>query len=763
MRNAYLLIVLAACEFPSAGRFPCAPDGACSDGNVCIDQVCVPEPASCAKAVTAGGEHTCALRDDGTAWCWGRNDLGQLGDGTTEDRIEPVQVVGDQRFVSIAAGSRHTCALADDGSTWCWGSNLRGQTSGTTEAITPIRVAGVDGATAIAVGGDHGCAVVSDSTVRCWGANGSGQIGNGTRMDRRIPDTVVSLGGITAIVAASDTSCAIDGAGALWCWGKSGGGQFGDSAIQSRTEPVAVPVSTPVSRVAMGDDFLCTLTATGAVECLGNNLYGQLGTLIAGSESDKAIRVRLPVAAGDIAAGARFACATEAEDEQHARRRMWCWGEDRHFQLADGIGADHEDPAVTRYEHVESADGGGSHLCALSTTGGITCSGYNGRGQLGDGHRTTQSTPASPVVGLEAVTSIAAGGTHSCAVVQGSVQCWGRNNNGQLGDGSNVDRSVPVRVEGVAGAVEVVAGINHTCAMLADGTAMCWGDNVSGQLGNESLFERRAVAGPVIDVDRAPLDRITQLAAGGEHTCALLDDGIVTCWGDNGSGQLGMRICSSGCVAPGPVALPQAAREIAVGYRHSCALLADQTVMCWGGDDYGQLGNGRLPMGEPLNSSAPVAVTDLAGIEHIFSHGHFTCAIASDGSARCWGAGEAGQLGGGSISNRAAPGDFVSGVTGATEIASGELHACAIAASGLQCWGVSELGQVGDGYGGDATMPTLVSLGERRAIRLAGGDQHTCALLEGGTVTCWGDGRLGQLGNGEIDLRSRVAPRLQCP
>lgn len=779
------LVVLAACTFPSPGGFPCDIDGACGDGLVCVARVCVAAPRSCAAAVSAGFEHTCAVREDHTAWCWGRNDAGQIGDGTTEDRPAPVQVPALRPVTAVASGESHTCALADDRTVWCWGSNELGQLGGAVSSKQPIQVQGVT-AQAIASGRAHTCAVLEDATVKCWGANSFGQIGNNRTMASSPPDAARLADGplrnIASIAASGDATCAIDGDGQLWCWGRNTADMLGDGPsefLAPRMVALSLPApSLPVAQVAFGDAFLCAMTRDQgergprpAVYCLGDDTYEQLGS---GGSSSAPVQIELPFTPGALIAGFRFACVTEARDGGRDQQRLWCWGENDDLQLADGFERNHGTPIATGYAHVTAASGGRAHLCAVSDAGAIACSGYNGRGQLGDGTRTVQGMPPPPIAGLRGATSITTGGEHSCAVVDGSVLCWGRNEVGQLGNGTVDDTAQPTRVAGIQGATTVIAGSEHTCA-LVDGGAMCWGLNFAGQVGDHvgdiSSVPRRVIN----EADGKPLGGIVQLAVGGDHSCALLASGVLKCWGGNGSNQLGLHdgTCESlGCSrAVTVLMLPSARiREIALGDSHTCVTVAEpvppaserRVVYCWGRNASGQLGDDTTS-----NRPEPMPVLGLDGldIEHINLQGDFSCATATDGKVRCWGAGGEGQLGDGtSGQNRRVPGPTVASVSGATRLRGGDSHACVVADAGLQCWGLGNLGQLGDGEYDRRVMPVVVPLAAGAKVRdLAGGAQHTCALLDDGTVTCWGDDRAGQLGDGMFDRRSPVAPQLPCP
>jgi len=688
--------------------------------------------------MTSGDEHTCVIREDHTAWCWGRNTSGQLGDGTTDVRGAPVQVVGATKFAAIAAGGSHTCAVADDHRAWCWGNNNAGQL-GTGIASTspqPMPVAGLTSVTALAAGRAHTCALLDGGLVRCWGED---------------QDDGGVLLGVKELVAGGPISCAITGDGALACWG------------DDPPELFPLPDGSPVAHVALGVDFLCALSTGGDVYCRGSNEDGQLGTPGPAS-NDAFVRVPLRVRATAIFAGGQFACIVPDGGDD---RNLWCWGEDADQQLADGTDRDHPSPFLSSYAAPVDADGGLYHMCALSSRGAVTCSGFNGRGQLGDGHPTMQGKPPPAIAGLGGVTSIATGLDHSCAVAAGAVWCWGQNDFGQLGDGTLLDRSTPVRVFGVERAVAVAAGEKHSCALLDDATAMCWGSDTNGQLSNgeapSTSHFQGALAQPVLDGQGNVLRGITQLALGSALTCAVVGGGVL-CWGSNSEGEAGQPVMPGRNIyVPTAVPFPPATsvREITAGDSHVCAVINDATVMCWGENGSGQLGNG-----DPANhddSSTPVAVKMLTGVEHIRSFRHHTCALANT-KVSCWGEGEFGALGTDSPADRFTPGMPVSLPPTPTLITAGGEHSCALTSAGLFCWGSNSTGQLGDGSFDRHFTPVSAAVPTgAKIIALSGGDEHTCAVLEGGTVTCWGLDNHGQLGDGGYERPGRVAPVLPCP
>lgn len=752
--------MIAACSLKAdytGTLYECGPGGACPDGHVCIDQRCVPtepEPAACAVAMAAGADHTCAIRTDGTAWCWGRNDFRQLGDGPAklEDHTSPVQVAAPMsgpalpRFTAITGGTDHSCALGADGTVWCWGHNVAGQLGNNTmnDSGAPVLVSDVTSAIAIAAGRAHNCAVLRDGSVTCWGANNAGQLGNGNMngMPVSTPATIQGLGGVTAVAAGGDTTCAVTDQGALSCWGANTVGQLGDGTSSLHTKPNAVPIDGAVVSVAVGHDFTCALTGTGSVLCAGQNLQGQLGqgNLINPPVPGKPMQVALPGNSVAITAGDEFACSLDAQ------ARVWCWGADDNNQLADPIGSNdlsHSVPALTTYQGVKDLVGGGAHLCARSAAGGITCSGYNGHGQLGDGRRTTQGAP-QPAPGLAGVQTIDGGGASMCATLGDStVTCWGDDRFGQLGDGSRNERTAPTLVEQVGTATQVAVGGDFACALRDDKTAMCWGGNDTGELG-DGTPETHGLPRPVIDKSGSPLGDLSELAASGLHACALGASGV-SCWGNNVN-------------TPASVTgLPAGVHGIAVGAKHACGIDSNK-VWCWGDNSLGQLGAGNS-----LPTTAPVMVVMLGLVDQISAAASYTCAhVVADGSVWCWGNNSDGELGD-NVTTRSATPVQAMGLSGTTKVVAGGSHACALKSDqSVSCWGANALGQLGDASYASHLTPMPIP-GLSHVLDLSASDGSVCALLEAGNVSCWGDDRRGQLGDGIVAEQSPVAPLLPCP
>lgn len=406
--------------------------------------------------------------------------------------------------------------------------------------------------------------------------------------------------------------------------------------------------------------------------------------------------------------------------------------------LAPGAAA--EQASQPGWPPAAGLDAGTNHTCALLTDGGVRCWGFSGDGELGYGNRNTigdDETPASagPVSlgAARTATAIAAGDYHTCALLDdGSVRCWGLGADGRLGYGNirdvgddEVPGSVGPVFLGTGRARAITAGGSHTCALLDNGSVRCWGFAYQGQLGNSSQVTigdtETPGSVPVVDLGGHTAKAIS---AGEAHTCALLDNDSVLCWGDNSFGQLGYGNNANigddeapGSVGPVNFGVGRTATAIGAGGSHTCALLNDASVRCWGLGRNGQLGYGDT------NNIADSARPNLAGpvnlgrsASAISAGGTHTCARLDDGSVRCWGNGGRGRLGYGSTMD------------------------------------------VGDDELPSAVSPVNLGPG-RQALAVSPGQSHTCARLDDGSVRCWGYGGNGRLGYcNENDIGDDEAP-----
>lgn len=328
---------------------------------------------------------------------------------------------------------------------------------------------------------------------------------------------------------------------------------------------------------------------------------------------------------------------------------------------------------------------------------------------------------------LRRVRTLAVGRSHNCARrSDGTVACWGFNG-GKLGNGSLESSRVPVPAQGLTGVVELVAGGFHTCARRADGRVLCWGDNQYGQLGIAGNATVATIPTLVQD-----LDGVVELTAGFAQTCARKSDTSVWCWGLN----LFAMTRNQGDPSPTyprPVRIDSLTdvAELSAGWYHICARKTDGTVVCWGENGEGQLGNSSK---QP--SATPLMVPGVNDATQLSSGSRHTCALTKDGIL-CWGEGIASQLGRPSDSQPV--GKVQYDLTGVVEVEAGTSHTCARKRDGsVSCWGNNVNGTLGGGT--DEPCCGLVAVkGLSGAKELAARD-HTCARRSDDSLVCWGPG-----------------------
>jgi alpha-tubulin suppressor-like RCC1 family protein len=367
-------------------------------------------------------------------------------------------------------------------------------------------------ASAISAGGFHTCALRSDGAVECWGLNDSGQLGNNTLTNSSNPVMVSGPTNVTQLSAGKYHTCAVRSDSTVWCWGSNNYGQVGDNTTTDRSTPTQVHLSaatylTGVTQVSSGGGHTCALRSDGTVWCWGYNPFGQLGN---NASNNSSVAVQVHTSANTNLTNA--------------------------IQVATGA----------------------NHTCALISGGTVDCWGYNVYGEIGNG--TIDPTMvvhsiATPVVGvggsgyLTGVSAIGSGRFHSCALISGgSVYCWGDGAHGELGNGATANSPYPVRAGSIDNATTISAGEYHSCASLDDGTAQCWGAAAFGQIGDGTTADTSIPVTVIGPGGFGVLSGIDTISAGGgdinetndyEHSCALMTDGTVVCWGQNNYGQLG--------------------------------------------------------------------------------------------------------------------------------------------------------------------------------------------------------------------------------
>lgn len=692
--------LFSSCIRTDTGGVKCWGGPYLGDGTVRHATGAVPLPslASGVSTLALGWSEGCVVANDGGVRCWGwltRN----LGNSTVPRLMPGLEA----NVVYSTSGYLHNCAITATGGAMCWGNNAHGSLGNGTnigEFDLPTHVATLTaGVAEIGVGMHRSCALTTAGGVKCWG------IRMGARWDEEngmppplyIPEDVLGLtAGVTQLAVGSTHACARSSDGGVRCWGWNDAGQLGDGTLADSLTPVLV--SGPPGgflRVKAGHLHTCAQKTSGGLACWGDNTHGQLGTgtTVPATTPQDVVGLVGDVVSFDV--GYDHTCAVLAD------RTVRCWGGNRSGQLGNGTAdAPALSPVDTPGLAATSMTAGRVHSCAVRTDGAALCWGDNASGQLGIGSLDAAAVPSVVSALPVAAIRVSARDRHTCAVTAGgALYCWGANRQGQLGTGSTTSSQVPVGVTGLAsGATAVAAGGEHTCAVV-DGAAKCWGSNGEAQLG-------RVGGDSLVPVDVTGLAAgVTDIASGGGHSCAITQLGGLKCWGRNFEGAVGTVILDR---IPTPVdvsGLTSGVGAVALGNVHSCALTTAGGVKCWGSNQAGQLGGGTASS----LSSLPLDVPGLAsGVVAIAAGERHSCAVTAAGGVKCWGENTYGQAGV-PVGHRL-PVTDIRGLAGpALALAAGETHTCALLATGsVQCWGRGYEGQLGNGRFGFAKTPQPV-------------------------------------------------------
>ena len=787
-----------------------------------------------AGRIDAGFLHSCAIVDDDTVRCWGHGGHGGLGYGNTNDigddetpgSAGPVDLGTGRTAKAVGTGRQHTCAILDDDGVRCWGAGNNGRLGyGNTNVIGDDEVPGSVGpvdlgagrtAGAITAAADHTCAILDDDTVRCWGSGDFGQLGYATGAAIGDDETPGSVGPVDigagrtakAITAADLHTCAVLDDGSVRCWGYGANGRLGyghgytvgDDETPGTVAPVDLGVGRTAKAVSAGGHHTCAVLDDGSVRCWGHGNNGRLGygntNDIGDDETPGTVGpVDLGVGhtANAVSAGEHHTCALL--DDGSVR----CWGYANSGRLgygnANDIGDDETPGTVGPVDlgagrTAKAIAAGNDHTCAILDDDTVRCWGGGTFGRLGYGNTNDigdDETPDSAgPVDFDNTPLVAAGAANTCAVLDdASARCWGAGSSGQLGLGYATTTAIgndetpgsagPIDVGTGRTAKSITPGGTHVCSVLDDDSVRCWGNGNNGRLGygNTNKIGDDETPGTVGPVDLGVGRTAKDVSAGTHHTCAILDDDRVRCWGHGNNGRLGYGDTNDigddevpGAVAPVDLEIGRTAKAVSAGTDHTCAILDDDTVRCWGFGALGQLGYGNTNDVGDDEVPGSVATVDLGGgrtAKAIAAGNNHTCAILDNDTVRCWGSGAFGQLG---YANTTTVGDDETPASvgsvdlgpGRTAIAivAGDFYTCALLDDDtVRCWGSGGNGRLGYGntttIGDDETPGSVgpLDLGAgRTATSVTAGDNHACASLDDDTVRCWGSSLFGVLGYG---------------
>ncbi|THF73413.1 RCC1 domain-containing protein [Cohnella fermenti] len=721
-------------------------------------------------AIAAGAYHSLALKADGTVWSWGLNSHGQLGDGSTVNRSLPVQAVSGNEAemlanaIAVDGGSGHSIALLEDGTVWAWGANDQGQLGdGSKEdRLYPVQVKSANeedplsSIVAVGSGATFSTALTAEGTVWTWGDNAFGQLGDGTSLDRDIPVQVTGdqgagqLTGVTRTSAGGSHVAVMRDDHSIWSWGLNEFGQLGNDTDSNYAYPVELvwsPQLTVESSYPEQNGTVSTLTPTLTVTFnydiqQGNDFdrvvlqYGDeqvaLEQTIEGNQLQLTpVEPLLPGAVYEllIPEEAVYSEEIDTTDETYTSLNLAMFmaslGNEVQMLSATTSSTLYTLTFTTVAGTTESRqllDAGYDHTLLVKLDGSVWATGSNTYGQLGDGTTTNQSELVrvrnSDGTGyLSDVYSVSTGLYRSLAVkTDGTVWSWGYNSSyGALGNGSTTNSPLPVQVVGSGGTgalnnvIAVSAGYSHSLALKADGTVWSWGNNVVGMLGNATLVTSKTPVQVVNSTNTGGLTNVIAISAGYDHSLTLLADGTVWSWGNNDYGQLGTNsiVMSTKPVqvkGTGGTGVLSNIIAIEAGNQSSFALASDGTVWSWGNNYYGKLGDGTM-----TTRKAPVQVLGiggtgvLSGVIAISTGYQHSVALKSDGTIYAWGFNNNGQLGNNTKVANKSPVQVVgingTGImTGVCAISAGQYFVVAITNDGVPWgWGNNDSGQLGDG------------------------------------------------------------------
>ena len=713
--------------------------------------------------ISAGNGHTCALMDGGNIYCWGDGERGALGNKLRKSKVQaslvaspkPTRKFNDKDLPGgkVAAGEKHSCVVIPKGNVYCWGEGDNGRlgTNSTSDATAPDLVHGTNNSGILGsiyqvkAGNKHTCTINGGGKVHCWGDGSSGKLGQGAGTNSKFPIAVISgetatgnnaLTNARQISVGQNHACVLRSNQQVACWGENDYGELGANLNPNNVEfansPMLVHTSdsdteplSDVIHVSAGADHTCAVRSNGKVYCWGRGASGRLGR---GSNTNNKRTPALVSGTNknmvQVSTKSSHTCALKSSGE------VYCWGSGEQGQIGNGGNSVSYTPTRANFSSsvfssVERLSIGVSSSCAIQTSGKTYCWGWSQDGRLGSGSSTVNKNRPNLVKGI--------------------------GNNGNLSEAIDIGSS------------------SHSCVLIKSGLVACWGKGDNYRLGNDStsdkdtpaLAVRRGREAGFFSTGLSPNQQISTFT---EHACAVKNDGTPLCWGRAGS-YLGQSSSTTNQKVPGVVSsLMGVTKEIDVGDGHSCARKNDNTVACWGKGEDGILGNGDS---SSTYYSVPQLVNNhsgnsgnLTGVEQISTGRLHSCAVLSNGKVACWGKGTSGELGNNSKTDRSTPvlvqNEAGNAITGVSQVAAGYSHTCATRTNGkIYCWGYNENNQVSPGSSNTYSYARVVKYDSssdfESAIKVGAGYYFSCAIKKKDgemVVRCWGKKADNRLGSG---------------
>ncbi len=690
--------------------------------------------------VALGSEHSAAITENGDLYTWGKNNKGQLGNGTTENSLTPIKIMSNVKAVSL--GYEHSAAITENGDLYTWGDNSGGILGNGTERDSSIPVKIMSNVKSVSLDWEHSAAITENGDLYTWGWNRDGQLGIGTGVSLKITPTKI-MSNVGSVSLGWNASAAITENGDLYTWGWNAYGQLGNGTSGfDKPQFTPIKIMSNVKSVDLGKCHSAAITENGDLYTWGWNNNGQLGN---GTTEDSSVPAKIMSNIKLVGLGWFHSAAITANGD------LYTWGSNIEGQLGNGTTEDSFIP-IKIMSNVKSVSLGWFHSAAITENSNLYTWGCNVYGMLGDGTTTGSSTPIKIVIdmggeteepvteeptteepGTEEVTftQVALGYNHSGAITEnGDLYTWGYNLHGELGNGTTEDSHNPIKI--MSNVKSVNLGERHGAAITKNGDLYTWGENNNGQLGNgttESSFTPVKI-----------MSNVKAVSLGEWHSAAITENGDLYTWGYNSDGQLGNGTTKDSFI---PIKIMSNIKSISLGNFHSAAITENSDLYTWGHNYYGQLGDGTTE-----DSYIPQKIT--GNVKSVSLGERHSAAITENGDLYTWGWNSYGQLGDGTVDkmfdSNPTPTKVMSNVKA---VGLGWEHSAAITENGdLYTWGYNIYGQLGNGTTEDSSIPIKI-MSNVKSVDF--GHLFSALITENGYLYTWGFNWYGQLGNGTTE------------
>ena len=593
--------------------------------------------------------HAMAIRSDNTLWAWGIGTSGQLGLTDLITRSSPVQV-GTRLWKQVSTGFNHTIAIRDDDTMWSWGLNTSGRL-GLNDAVTrssPVQI-GTRSWTFISAGNSNSFAISSDGTIWGWGLNTTGEVGDNTVTTKSSPVQIGTETNWSKVSSGTSYTMAVKTNGTIWAWGANGNGQLG--LLRNRSLPNYVTTTQKFNGISAGYQSVIARSTDGTLwswgDGVGGAAYGQLGL---GDTIARSSPVQIGTLSWSMFSNGGFHASAIRNGE------LWIWGDNSTGELGLNLGSTalRSSPVqLGTLSNWSSIDNGYLYSLAVKTDGTLWGWGRNNQGELGLSDTISRSSPVQ-IGTLNNWSSVAAGYVSSHAIkTDGTLWGWGINTNGMLGDNTTTNRTSPVqigtrtwtRIADKGGFVQT-----HNMAIRSDGTLWVWGSNASGQLG----LNLGSTAHRSSPVQLGTETNWASATAGDDTAMAVRTDGTLWAWGLNSSGELGLGDAVNRS-SPVQVGTLTSWASASMGDANSALLLTDGTVLTTGIYAIGYDTRFTINRSNPTQITPDTNWSDVrASVNATVANG-FTFAEKTNGTLWSWGGNAFGQLGDGTLITRSSP------------------------------------------------------------------------------------------------------------